>query len=99
VKWPVYISGRAAKAIIGLAWGVALKLLCKEEDPVSHDKETRMDPTECARLARRIREALRRRNLRAGSEAAFATREDLAPVVSSSKQPPDQAEFCSPWAA
>ena len=64
-----------------------------------HDKETKADPTEWAQLARRIRDVLRRRNLRAGSEAAIEIREDLATVVSPSKQPPDQAECCSPWAA
>jgi hypothetical protein len=78
---------------------VALKLLCQEENPVPHDKEAKADLTEWTRLARQIREVLRRRNLRARSEAAIKIREDLATVVSSSKQPPDQAECCSPWAA
>jgi hypothetical protein len=66
---------------------------------VPHDKETRTDPSECARLVRRIRVRLRKRDSEAGSRTATAITEDLATPVSPSKQPSDRAECCSPWAA
>ena len=64
-----------------------------------HDNESKPNPTESARLARRIRQVLRRRNDTRGSETAIATSRDLATVLLSETRPANQGGFCGPWAA